>query len=194
MPHPPEAPPGGLLLLRAAYILGRQLLAPLQEADIARHGPEAHRLRVLLASLAAWLGREDQGWLAEQRHLELELHRRELAPSAEVEPLRAAWGARAAGTLRAADALTFPLRELDLTGAALLTGQDPQRLRAAIDEGELPGVGAPGDERVTIADLFDFARARALDWFDGLADDATARAQEADLRARLRRPDGRASR
>jgi hypothetical protein len=182
---PPE---GGLLLLRATYILGRQLLAPLREADIARHGHQAHRLRVLLASLSAWLAHEDPDWLAEQRDLDLELHRHELCPGADSGGVRDAWRERAAAALRSADALTFALRELDLDGAALLTRHDPHRLRAAIDAGELRGAGPLHHERVTIADLFDYARAHGLDWADGLDDDTTARAQETELRARLHQP------
>lgn len=173
----------GVLLLRASYLQARRSLGPLAGADVATHGPQVHRLRVLLATLGAWLERADAGWLAELRDLEVTLHRAEVTGSAGLSEVRARWQAHEAATLRAADAATFAWRGVDLVGASALVGLDAGALRTAIAAGELRASEDAGGVVIGLDALAAFARGRGLAWADGLADDAAARQREVELRA-----------
>ena len=76
---------GAARLVRAAHLLGRDLLAPLElqarsdagagAGEDAAAGHHVHRLRVLLATMASWLEGHDGRWLDELRRAREKLPR-----------------------------------------------------------------------------------------------------------------------
>ena len=197
---------GAATLLRATYLLGRELLGPLAGVSSrAAAGPAAgdgaaveahhvHRLRVLLTTLTSWLEGQDPSWLATVRAADVELHRAQLAElstaaagrSAGLERLLASDQARIGDALREADRLTFRRREVDLFGASMLTGRTRSALRGAIDRGELAAAEDDGQgPRITLAELARYAAASGAVWDDGLGDPSDGQRHESRLRALL---------
>lgn len=178
-------------LLRAAFVLARGLLRPLQEGGAAGH--HVTRVRVFLATLGAHLEGRDGPWLAALRSLDADLHRLALdrlrgrpgADAAAEAALAAEHDARVQEALRAADRATFGAREVDLFGAALLTGLARGEVKAAIDRGELAADDDGQGPRIALAALAAFAAARGLPWRDGLGDDVDGAAAEAALQGLL---------
>ncbi|MEZ4380955.1 MAG: hypothetical protein R3A79_06380 [Nannocystaceae bacterium] len=190
-----ESDDGAERLVRAAYLVGRDLLAPIElqaRAEGAATGHHVHRLRVLLATLASWLEGHDAAWLDALRRADAELHRADLdriygrTAAADVgagEALASAHAGRLRDALRAADRLTFARREVDLRGASLLVHLGADALREAIAAGELAARDDGRGPLVALDALAGFAAARGLAWDDGLDDPAAGDAHESRLRA-----------
>lgn len=186
---------GARLLVRAAFLLARALQGPLEAAGAAVDGHHLHRLRVFQATAVTWLEGQDDAWLGELRGADEALHRAALArlygrapaPGVDEAALARDHERRIRAALRAADRLTFGAREVDLHGAAQLTGLGRDALRAAIAAGELAARSDGHGPLVALDALARFAAARGLEWDDGLADPAAGDAHEARLRALLGR-------
>ncbi|MEZ4450669.1 MAG: hypothetical protein R3B09_14400 [Nannocystaceae bacterium] len=187
----PPADAATLALLRGAYLLGRELLAPLTAAgDPSRH--LVYRLRVLLTTLGVHLEGHDGAWLAAIRTLDADLHRLALdrlggragADEGAEAGLAAEQQARVREALRAADRATFSARRVDLHGASLLTGLARADLRGSIEGGALAAIDDGRGPLVDLDALAGFAAARGLGWHDGL-EDAEAGARAEDALARL---------
>jgi len=193
-------------LLRAAYLLQRELMTTLElcagtsarealpTSDPAAGGAQRlhdlHRLRVFQATLTTWLEEHERAWLTDVRGAEAELHRAQLGQlqaggaGPEQVALRGHIDAREGrlrDVLRAADRLTFSSREVDLHGAAMLTGLAPATVRGAIERGELQARDDGDGPLVRLDVLARFAEARGLAWDDGLEDAQAGDAQERRL-------------
>ncbi len=173
-----------MTLLRGVYLLNRELLGPLATAAASpATAHQVHRLRVLLATLTSWLESHESEWLLAEREADAQLHRAELAGEGHrVELMRASAG-RVRDALRAADRLTFAARRVDLHGAAQLTGQGRDVLRAAVQDGELLAEDDGQGPLIALDVLARYAASHGLPWDDGLEDPRAGERHEARLRA-----------
>ena len=182
-----------MTLLRGVYLLNRELLGSLATAVASpATAHQVHRLRVLLATLTSWLESHESEWLFAEREADAQLHRAELAALAggdelqreghRAELMRASAG-RVRDALRAADRLTFAARRVDLYGAAQLTGQGRDVLRAAVQDGELLAEDDGQGPLIALDVLARYAASHGLPWDDGLEDPRAGERHEARLRA-----------